>query len=119
MMSAHESFEQLCALAVTGDLEPEEFRRLGEHLYECASCRASYRDFHAIVERGFPTVEPERAVGWSLPRWGMKRRFIERASKEGIRIQESRRVRNRTWRILVPATAALLLIGLVGYGASV
>src|SRR5262245_54330930 len=119
MMSAHESFEQLCALAITGDLDPEEFRRLGEHLYECVSCRASYRDFHAIVERGFPAAGPERATRWSLSRWGIKKRFVERALRQGIRIQESRREWTRVWRILAPASAVVLLIGLAGYGAVV
>jgi hypothetical protein len=114
-MSAHESFEQLCALAVTGDLEPEEFRRLGEHLYECAECRAAYRDFHAIVEQGFPVLEPARSAGWSLPRLGMKTRFAKRAAKEGIRIEKSNAV-NNAWRLPALATAALV-IGLVVYGA--
>jgi archaellum component FlaC len=117
-MSAHESFEQLCALAVTGDLEPEEFRRLGEHLYECASCRAAYRDFHAIVERGLPAIEATRPTRWSFPRWGMKKRFAQRAAREGIAFQSSRKW-TRAWHVLAPATAALLVIGLLGYASYV
>src|SRR5262245_38591393 len=123
-MPAHESFEQLCALAVTGDLEPEEFRLLGEHLYECTSCQASYRDFHAIMDRGFPALEPRRKPGWSLPRFGMKKRFAARAGKEGVPIERSNRRQSGMWRILAPATVstvaapvlAFLLVGLMGYG---
>src|SRR5215510_13016604 len=88
-MSDHEWFEQLSALAVTGDLEPEEFRQLGEHLYECPRCRASYQNFHAIIERGLPTLKLPRPARWSLRRFGMKKRFVERARKEGIPIEGS------------------------------
>src|SRR5215831_8502891 len=101
-MSDHEWFEQLCALAVTGDLEPEEFRELGEHLYECAQCRASYQDFHAIMERGLPTLKPPRPMGWPLRRFGMKKRFLERARKEGIAIEKSG-LRNQTSMRLLAA----------------
>jgi hypothetical protein len=118
-MSAHESFEQLCALAIAGDLEPEEFRRLGEHLYECAECRAAYRDFHAIVERGFPVIEPVNAEGRSLRRWGMKKRFARRAAREGIAIEPSKRW-TFIWRRLAPAGfAALLTVGLLSYASYV
>ncbi len=117
-MSVHESFEQLCALAITGDLEPDEFRRLGEHLYECETCRAAYRDFHAIVARGFPVMEAARAPGWSLPPWGMKKRLVRRADKEGIRISQPRKSSN-VRAVLIPATVALLVIILLGYGSYV
>jgi len=116
-MSTHESFEQLCALAVTADLNAEELRKLGEHLYECADCRTAYRDFHAIVEHGFSTaLTPEAAAARSLPRLGMKKRFAARAAREGIAIQQTRD-HARLWKILLPtAAAALLVIGTVGYG---
>ncbi len=113
-MSAHESFEELCALAVTGDLEPDEFKKLGEHLYECESCRASYRDFHAILEQGLPALEHRRASGWLPPRFGMKKRFAARASKEGVLIAQPKQRSSRMWWILVPATA-VLLVGLTNY----
>src|SRR5262245_38217028 len=109
-MSDHESFEQFCALAVTGDLESEEFRRLGEHLYECAQCRASYKDFHAIIERGLTTLTVPHAGRWSLRRIGMKKRFLERASNEGILIA-GRASRTQTkMRFLAVVTAGMALI---------
>jgi Anti-sigma-K factor rskA, C-terminal len=116
-MSDHEWFEQLCALGVTGDLEPEEFRQLGEHLYECARCRASYQDFHAIIERGLPALKLPRPPRWSLRRFGMKKRFLERARKEGITIEESGPRNQTALRLLAAAvTTGLALIVLGGYG---
>jgi hypothetical protein len=115
-MSAHESFEELCALAVTGDLNAEELKKLGEHLYECADCRTSYRDFHAIVEQGFPAIFTlDATAARSLPRLGMKKRFAARAAQEGIAMPQPRYT--RLWKIVLPtAAAALLVIGTVGYG---
>ena len=34
-MLKHETFEELCALAATGELSPEEEARLADHLQEC------------------------------------------------------------------------------------
>src|SRR5262245_2981560 len=89
MMSTHDHFEQLCALATTGDLSPDEFQELREHLLECDSCRASYGDFHSIVEQGFPVLERPH-LRWSFPKIRLKKRFIGRAAKEGIAIVELR-----------------------------
>jgi hypothetical protein len=114
-VSDHERFEKLCALAVTGDLEPEEFRLLGEHLYECARCRTSYQDFHAIIERGLPTLQISCRPGWSLRGLGMKKRFLERARKEGIPIAPSS-LRNQFGLRLLVAAVVTCLVLLVGYG---
>ena len=109
-MSGHESFEELCALAVTGDLEPEEFRRLGEHLYECPSCRVAYRDFHALVEHGGSTLRPERSAHWSVPIFRAKRRFIARARREGVPMELPTFRPFRSWRTLAPAAVVSLTI---------
>jgi len=114
--TTHETFEALCALATTGDLSCEEFRRLREHLLECAGCRASYSDFHAITERGFPLLDRPRQ-GLLSERWphaGMKRRFAARARKEGISILRARRPRRL--KVLVAATAGFGLLLLLSYG---
>jgi hypothetical protein len=118
-MSAHEEFEQLCALATTGDLEPEEFKKLGAHLYECATCRASYRDFHAIIERGLPVLDAGRAPAWAMRGFGIKRRFAARAIKEGLQLRTNRR-QTRPWWILAPAAmTTLLLVVAADYGWNV
>jgi hypothetical protein len=112
-MSAHESFEQLCALATTGDIDPEDFRLLQTHLLECASCRASYSDFHAIVERGFPALEPRRRR-WSFRGYGLKRRFNARARKEGISVSGLKRVALGARRFAPAALTALVFLAMAG-----
>ncbi|HUQ92786.1 MAG TPA: hypothetical protein VM120_13985 [Bryobacteraceae bacterium] len=109
-MPIHEVFEELCALAVTGDVTVEEFRKLQEHLHECPSCRACYRDFHSIVGEGLPVLQVPRAARWTLGGRGLKKRFIERAGKEGISIVEPRRRPVWQWWMLVPAGAAAALL---------
>src|SRR5262245_32684652 len=109
-MSAHEEFEQLCALATTGDLSSEEFRLLGKHLYECATCRASYRDFHAIIERGLPVLESRSSTNWFSRKFGMKKRFLARAQKEGVAIVDLKPRRARMWWIVAPTAVTVGLI---------
>jgi hypothetical protein len=111
-MSNHETFEQLSALATTGDLDPEQFRQLQEHLLECSSCREAYDDFHAIVERAFPALDSPAQGRWRvLPAFGLKRRFAARARKEGIQLRES------TGRpvILQPLTAGFRYYAVAGF----
>jgi hypothetical protein len=116
-MSDHERFEQLCALAVTGDLDPDEFRQLGEHLYECPRCRASYQDFHAIIERGLPTLKVPPPARWSVRGFGMKKRFLARARQEGILIEESRPRNHKSLRLLAAtAAAAVVFMAFTLYG---
>jgi hypothetical protein len=115
-MSAHEPFEQLCALAVTGDLNPEESQRLAAHLAECATCRASYADFHTIIETGFAGLERLSRPRWSFRNLGMKKRFFDRAERDGIPIKPPDR-RNQMLRLLAPATAVcLIVVALSAYG---
>src|SRR5262245_10107760 len=109
-MSAHDEFEQLCALATTGDLSSDEFRLLGKHLYECASCRASYRDFHAIIEHGLPISEPRHSPKSFFSRLGMKKRFLARAQREGVPIVDLKPRRARMWWIVAPTTVTVVLI---------
>jgi hypothetical protein len=109
-MAAHEVFEQFCALAVTGEITPEEFRQLQEHLHECPTCRACYRDFHSILGDGFPIMAEPRAAWWRRPRFGLKKRFVERARKGGIPIIESQPWAHRKQWLLASATAAALVL---------
>ena len=109
-MAAHEAFEQLCALAVTGEIAVEEFRQLQEHLHECPMCRACYRDFHSILGEGLPTLAEPQVARWMPGHFTLKKKFVERARKEGIVVSRSARP---TWRIgwkLASAVALTVLL---------
>jgi hypothetical protein len=112
-MSDHERFEQLCALATTGDLSSDEFSELRKHLLDCTSCRSAYADFHSIVEQGFPALERAN-LRWAFPKIGLKKRFMAKGAREGISIV-GLRDRPSGRRVLV--AAALIIATLLGYGA--
>jgi hypothetical protein len=114
-MAVHEVFEQLCALAAAGEITQEEFRQLQEHLHECPGCRACYRDFHSILGQGLPVLDAPRAAGWRLGERAMKKRFVERAAKEGIPAGQRRR--ETTWTRWIPAPAAAAALVLLAWPA--
>ena len=87
-MSKHEKFEELCALAATGQLSPDEERRLSEHLDACQSCRAACEDFSVIL-RELPTSDRdilERDVVRQVEENGFRDRFLARARADGRRL---------------------------------
>ncbi len=56
-MSRHEHFEELCSLAVLGEVSPEEWTELEEHLGQCPECRAAYADFVALTAEHLPAAD--------------------------------------------------------------
>ena len=64
-MSRHEHFEELCSLAVLGEVSPEEWTELEDHLGQCPECRVAYADFVALTAEHLPTVDRSsvRVVG--------------------------------------------------------
>jgi hypothetical protein len=44
-VSKHEQYEELCTLAMIGEVSPTEMQDLRRHLGECADCRKQYREF--------------------------------------------------------------------------
>jgi len=52
----HERFGELSALALIGELSPEECQELSAHLKSCVSCRDEYGDFAAILETQLPLL---------------------------------------------------------------
>jgi len=89
-MSKHEEFEELCALAATGQLTPDEERRLSEHLDGCQGCRAACEDFSAIL-RELPASDRNimnRDVLRQIKEDGFRERFLARARAEGRRFSE-------------------------------
>lgn len=126
-MSKHEEFEELCALAATGELSPEEELRFSEHLDGCPSCRAAYKDFSAIL-RELPAsgrINLNRDVVRHLEETGFRDKFFARARAEGRRFspeieQDTSRLPSRVFRWfpayqpIAIAAMVLLLLGVVG-----
>lgn len=56
-MSRHEHFEELCSLAVLGEVSPDEWTELEKHLGQCPECRVAYSDFVALTAEHLPTAD--------------------------------------------------------------
>src|SRR5215471_7747696 len=89
-LAAHQQFEELCALAVIGEITDEEAERLRAHLKVCEECRASGREFEQIVQQELPLAAPlpsesfrERAQ-FFIARRSFRKRFVALAAQEGI-----------------------------------
>jgi hypothetical protein len=127
-MSKHEKFEELCALAATGQLAPDEERRLSEHLDACQSCRAACEEFSVIL-RELPTSDRdilERDVVRQVEENGFRDRFLARARADGRRFSKEveQDTRNVSWRFLrwlptyqgiAACVMIILLAGVVAY----
>ena len=114
-MSGHEDFEQLCALAATGDLTAEEFVRLRQHLHECSMCRDAYSEFHGLIYDGLAKLAPPPRPSWFAGRFGLKARLLDRIRREGIEVPRSTPAEFK--RVLIPAamTAGIFISAFAGY----
>ena len=106
MLTQHDCYEELCALAVSGQIAPGEMLELKKHLQTCGECRHTLSDFTHIAAQ----ILPEFAAVQSPlePPAGMAALFIARAHSEGIPLQTKKtahRVGDRKW-LLYPACAA-------------
>jgi anti-sigma-K factor RskA len=129
-----EYFEELCALAATGQISEPEFVELQDHLQECAHCRSIYGDFMDLLHNKLPLADPELLGSPKLPVFFLRnssyrQRFIARARKEGLAISygSSRgtlrdKSRIELWpglgyvQVATVAIAVLLVtVGILGY----
>jgi hypothetical protein len=90
-MLKHETFEELCALAATGELSPEDETRLADHLQECESCRTACADFSAILrelpEHGAKLAD--KSLLRELEEGGLRDRFLGHARAGGVRFSSA------------------------------
>lgn len=135
-MSRHEHFEELCSLAVLGEVSPEELTELEEHLRECPECRVAYADFVALTGEHLPTtdrssVRPSRK-GTAEVTSGLRQATFAKVANEGFHISPEamagavhRRARAAEWlgdvvwsmraRLSqVTIVATVLAVGVVG-----
>jgi len=96
MMSNHEGsrpeyYQELCALAASGQISESEFVELQDHLQQCEECRSMYTEFIDLLHSKLPLVHPEVVGSARLPglfseRPSYRERFLARARKEGLRV---------------------------------
>ena len=118
-LSAHQHFEELCALAMIGEISEQESARLIAHLKVCEECRAAGWEFEQIVYQQLPLAGPlpsesfaEKARFFIAGR-GHRKRFAERAAQKGINLPPSRAPHRIA--LAFATCAAALVIGVLGY----
>ena len=83
-MNTHEQYEELSALAASGQASPDELADLRSHLEGCPRCRSAAYDFTQISAQGLSQLAAKR-LRCEIPS-GMTQRFVARARSEGIEI---------------------------------
>ena len=121
--SHHEHFEELCAIAASGQISEAEFVELQDHLQQCSDCRSASSDFVDLVHDKLPLAHPDIVGSSKLPGFfsetsSYRERFLARARMEGVAVplETSRRtVRGGLLSWLSPSSRKLQLapIGVV------
>ena len=112
-MNTHEHYEELCAVAASGQASEVELADLRSHLDTCPSCRSLAYDFTEIGAQGLTVLAADRQRR-QIPS-GMTSRFVARARSEGIEISRepgSRMPRRNRFAVFasIGFVAALALI---------
>ncbi len=81
-MNTHEQYEELCALAASGQASPDELTDLRAHLENCPGCRSAAYDFTQVSAQALSQLAAKR-LHCQIPS-GMTQRFVARARSEGI-----------------------------------
>src|ERR1700733_1096449 len=58
----HEKYEELCALATSGELTPAESEMLFTHLNECAECSEMFAEYQSVATDGMDFLYAQFAV---------------------------------------------------------
>jgi len=87
----HTKFQELAALAATGQVSAEEYAALVAHLEVCPTCKEEYGDFEEILHGQLPLLHSELAPPAELSSQAtqperLKERFFARAQAEGLPI---------------------------------
>lgn len=109
----HEHFEELCALAITGQIAPDDLQTLRAHLESCAECRHVCADFELLSNEVLPALAVQQQPDSGPP--GMTARFIARAHSEGIPLANQAKVRwfrQSSVRATAYSMAAMVLLAI-------
>lgn len=82
----HRQFEELCALAATGQIHPEAMMLLDQHLKNCENCRAFLEAIVPLKVHVAPVLAASHAYTYQPPD-GMRERFLQRAKSRGIALR--------------------------------
>jgi hypothetical protein len=135
-MSRHEHFEELCSLAIIGEVSHEEWADLEKHLGQCPQCRVACADFIALTDEHLPTADRSsvRSARKGSPEVtaGLRQATFAKVANEGLHISPEamagtvrRRTRADEWLgdvvcslrarpSQVTIVATLLAVGVVG-----
>jgi hypothetical protein len=81
--TGHSRFEQMCALAITGQLGGPQMCELDEHIANCSRCRKYLESVAQVSVQVMPLLAEKHAPDRRLtPPAGMRERFLERLSAE-------------------------------------
>ncbi|MGH9644018.1 MAG: hypothetical protein ACRD3Q_16545 [Terriglobales bacterium] len=82
-MQAHRQFEELCALAVTGQITGESMSLLDAHVKGCDECRRFLQELGPFKAHVAPMVAASHAQDL-VPPEGIRERFLARAAAAGL-----------------------------------
>jgi len=112
-LNTHEQYEELCALAASGQASQDELTELRSHLETCPTCRSATYDFSQISAQALSQLAAKHQH-CQIPS-GMTQRFMARARSEGIEMTRENvpqtPAANRRWFFAtIGAVAAAVLI---------
>jgi hypothetical protein len=81
----HDQFEELCALAATGQISGEAMLVLEHHVKECDACRTFLQDVVPLKAHIVPVMAGALAQGCEPPQ-GARERFLQRAAEAGLHL---------------------------------
>jgi hypothetical protein len=82
----HKSYEELCALAVTGQITGDAMKVLDQHIKDCSNCRAFLEDLVSLKAHVTPVVAGSRMQSRTPPD-GIRERFLQRAAGAGLELR--------------------------------
>ena len=81
----HKHFEELCALAATGQISGDSMALLDQHLKKCDECRFFLEDLVPLKAHVAPVVAANHARTCEPPE-GIRERFLQRAAEVGLNL---------------------------------
>lgn len=131
-IGGHEKFGELCALAMSGSLSPEEWAELKAHLPACEECREAYEEYRSLTKDGMPMLAPRYSRQQEPGSWddsASRQKLFARvaAAEREVHVHDRVEQSARAVRLLVPrpnpirtvvaVVVAACLVVVVGLGA--